>query len=192
MIRTALCVVALASPVAFAQEGKHFVGAGSFGVPDEAFGVATALELLRQGDGFSFDIPISVFEIDPEGASSYAAGEGQLYDATYPTDASITFDVGASGHAHTMGLGQHGLTYEVRDNMTTEAGLRDELVIEWWPTPNTVSRHGGSIFTYSMTLTFGADEWSGVAPLRSIELDNAIGFSGYVADDEGASGVPGD
>ncbi|MEM1423066.1 MAG: hypothetical protein AAGH64_03585 [Planctomycetota bacterium] len=194
MNRIAVAVVALSAPAALGQ-GLYLSGTGTFGVAEDAFGIATPLELMVGGDTFSFDIPLLGFESDPghDGGHGGARegghdgghlGGSQLYYSPYPTDAAITFDVGAIGHAHTYGLGEHGLTYEVRDNAHTHAGMRDQLVIEWWPTPNTVSRHGGSIFTYSMTLSFAPDEWSGVAPLDAIDLSRVVGFGGYLADDE--------
>ncbi|GAB4544155.1 MAG: hypothetical protein Tsb0013_01070 [Phycisphaerales bacterium] len=183
-MRTAIAVVMLASPCALGQ-GMHFVGSGQFGSVEDDFGLATGLELLAPGDTFSFDVPVLGFDPDPEGFTTDATGSAQMYYAPYPPDASITFAVGATGHVHTMGLGPHGLTYEVRDNVTTESGVRDELIIEWWPTPNTASRHGGSIFTYSMTLSFAPDEWAGVVPLGDLDLSRALDAGGYLADDEG-------
>lgn len=183
MMRAAILLVACVAPCAYGQ-GKHFTGSGVFGDSEEAFGITTPLELLEAGDTFSFDVPVFSFDASPDGPVTDATGVSQMYYAPYPSDASITFVVGATGNAHTMGLGPHGLTYEVRDNVTTEYGVRDELAIEWWPTPNTASRHGGSVFTYSMTLSFAPDEWDGVSPLNSVDLSRAISAGGYLADDE--------
>ena len=187
-------------------QGMYLTGAGTFGEREDAFGIATPLELLKAGDTYTFDIPLLAIQTDQgdhggdhgvaigeggghnggghNGGGGGHAGHAQMYYAQYPTDASITFDVSDLGQSTTYGLGLHGLTYEVRDNTPSDAGHRDELVIEWWPTPNTSSRHGGSVFTYSMTLTFPADEWEGVAPLDSIDLGRALSVSGYLADDE--------
>jgi hypothetical protein len=186
-MRTALVSVALiasCAPGALGQ-GMHFTGAGVFGEKQDAFGITTPLELLEAGDTFAFEVPVLGYDEAPGGVTTDGASSSLMYYAEYPEDASITFAIGSTGHAHTMGLGPHGLTYEVRDDVTTDAGLRDELVIEWWPTPNTAARHGGSVFTYSMTLSFASDEWAGVAPLASIDLARALGTSAYLADDEG-------
>ncbi len=180
--------VALAAPGAMAMPSV-FTAGGSFGVGDDVFGTATVLELLGDQDTFSLNVPIHAFTVAPGGHGGRGMGDTMMWYGQYAPDASITFNIDATGVSHTYGLGPHGLTYEVRDNVMTEEGPRDELVIEFWPTPNSEARHEGSIFTFNIFASFAADTWDGTDPVRSIDLGSALSAGASLRDDENF-GIP--
>lgn len=182
----ALCV---AAPGVLAS-GTVIKATGVFGVSDDVFGSATPIELLDAGDTFSIEVPIHAFTHTNGGHGGgrddgRGVGDSFMWYGQYPDGAEMSFAIGASGVTHTYGLGPHGLTYEVFDDVMTDDGVRDELVIEFWPTPNSVGRHGDSIFTFRLAASFDAGTWDSTDPVRSIDFASALGTEARLSDDDG-------